>query len=58
VLEPIERAPWVIDVHWAARIEQKDTGEQYVVDSWFFDNGEPAAIFTRDEWKRGAEPHG
>jgi len=58
VLDPIDRAPWLLDVHWAARIEQLDTAEQYVVDSWFFDNGQPAAVFTLRDWKRGATPHG
>jgi hypothetical protein len=58
VLDPIDRAPWILDAHWAARIEQQDSGEQFIVDSWFFDNGEPAVIFTLRDWKRGAEPHG
>ncbi len=58
VLEPVRRAPWLVDVHWAARIQDREDGTEYVVDSWFFDNGQPAAIFTLPEWKRGAEPHG
>lgn len=58
VLDPVQRAPWFVDVHWAARIREHDTGEDYVVDSWFFDNGQPAAVFTLREWKSGAEPHG
>jgi hypothetical protein len=58
VLDPVERAPWLVDVHWAARIQELDSGAQYVVDSWFFDNGQPAAIFTLQDWKHGATPHG
>lgn len=58
VLEPVERAPWLFDVHWAARIRERASGEEYVVDSWFFDNGQPAAVFTLREWKKGAQPHG
>jgi len=58
VLDPVERAPHVFDVHWAARIEETDDEAQFVLDSWFFDNGQPAAVFSLDEWKRGAEPHG
>jgi len=58
VLEPVLRAPWLFDAHWAAHIRERESGRDYVVDSWFFDNGEPAAIFTLQEWKKGAEPHG
>lgn len=58
VLDPVERAPYVFNVHWAARIEEKNSHEQYIVDSWFLDNGEPALVFPLSDWKRGAEPHG
>lgn len=58
VLEPVARAPWLFDVHWAAHIRDLATGEDFVVDSWFFDNGQPAAVFTLREWKAGATPHG
>lgn len=58
VLTPIKRAPYLLDEHWAARIEEIASGEQYIVDSWFFDNGEPAAIIPLQEWMRGAEPNG
>ena len=57
VLEPIHRAPLLVNDHWSARIEEKATGAQYAVDSWFFDNGEPASIFPLNEWLKGAEPH-
>lgn len=58
VIEPIERAPLLINPHWAARIQETNSGEQYVVDSWFLDHGQPAVVFPLQEWKRGAEPHG
>lgn len=58
VLEPVKRAPWLVNVHWAAQIEETDDKRRYVVDSWFFDNGHPAAVFGLDDWKRGAHPHG
>jgi len=58
VLEPVRRAPLWLNDHWSARIEENETGEQYAVDSWFFDNGEPAAIFPILDWLKGAEPHG
>jgi hypothetical protein len=57
VLEPIRRAPLLVNDHWSARIEEIASGEQYAVDSWFFDNGEPASIFPLKEWLKGAEPH-
>lgn len=57
VLEPIDRAPHLLDVHWSARIQETESGEQYAVDTWFFDNGKPAAIFSLRDWLKGAEPH-
>ena len=43
--------------HWAARIAEIRTHQEFVVDSWFFPNGHPAVIFPLDEWMRGAKPH-
>jgi hypothetical protein len=56
VLEPVKRAPLIFNEHWSARIAEKESDEEFVVDSWFFDNGHPAAIFTLAEWLKGAEP--
>lgn len=58
VLEPIHRAPLLVNSHWSAMIQETENGEQFAVDSWFFDNGEPAAIFPLNEWLKGAEPNG
>ncbi|MGH8744315.1 MAG: hypothetical protein ACREUY_08565 [Burkholderiales bacterium] len=44
--------------HWAARIVDIRTGQQYAVDTWWFDNGKPAAIFRLDDWLKGARPGG
>lgn len=57
VLEPVKRAPLLVNDHWAARIVEKNTGQEFVVDSWFFDNGQPAFMVPLDEWLDGAEPH-
>lgn len=57
VLDPVKRAPLMINEHWAARIAEQGNGEEFVVDSWFFEPGQPAAIFTLEEWKNGAEPN-
>ncbi|MGH8757594.1 MAG: hypothetical protein ACRET9_05325, partial [Burkholderiales bacterium] len=42
--------------HWAARIAEIRTHQEFVVDSWFFANGHPAVIFPLDEWLKGAKP--
>ena len=57
VLESVKRAPFVVNVHWGARIAEKESGKEYVVDSWFFDNGHPAAIFPLEDWMSGARPN-
>jgi hypothetical protein len=56
VLDPVKRAPLLVNIHWAARIAEKRSGREYVVDSWFFDNGHPAAIFPLEDWLDGAKP--
>ena len=57
VLEPVKRAPLVVNDHWAARVAEKKTGRAFAVDSWFFDNGRPAFVAPLDEWLAGAEPN-
>ncbi|MCL4470639.1 MAG: hypothetical protein ACYC05_04890 [Sulfuricella sp.] len=56
VLEPARRAPLLVDDHWAARIVEKQSGQEFAVDSWFFDNGRPAVIFRLEDWLDGAKP--
>lgn len=56
VLEPARRAPFIVNDHWAARIQEKQGGQEFIVDSWFFDNGHPAAVFPLDDWLNGASP--
>lgn len=57
VLDPVSRAPLIFNEHWSARIAEKEGGEEFVVDSWFFDHGHPPVIYTLEEWKKGAEPN-
>jgi hypothetical protein len=57
VLDPMKRAPLLVNDHWAARIVEKKTGRAFAVDSWFFDNGQPAFVVPLDEWLAGAEPN-
>ena len=56
VLEPIVRSRWIFSAHWAARILDKTTGEFYAVDSWYFDNGQPAAVIQLEDWLKGRAP--
>jgi len=57
VRNPVKRAPMLVNVHWAALIEEIDNMHDFVVDSWFFDNGHPAAIFDLNDWLRGDSPN-
>lgn len=54
-LDPVRRAPLIFNEHWSARIAESGSGEEFVVDSWFFDHGHPAAIYGVEEWKKGAD---
>lgn len=57
VLEPVKRAPLLVNIHWAGRIVEKDSGREFAVDSWFFDNGQPAFVAPLEEWLSGARPN-
>jgi hypothetical protein len=58
VLQPLRRIRFIFAVHWAARIRQRETQQAYVVDSWYFDNGHPAAVLTLEDWLAGRRPDG
>lgn len=60
VLEPALRRSFLIFEHYSAQIEELekyvpdgDVPRRYVVDSWFFDNGQPAAVVPLDNWLAG-----
>lgn len=38
------------DQHWTGQLEELETGDRYVVDTWFYANGEMPVIQTTDEW--------
>ncbi len=57
VLEPLLRRRFIFAEHWAARIRERATQAVYVVDSWFFDNGQPAAVFELEDWLAGRTPN-
>jgi len=67
VLEPVLRHRVLIFDHFAAQIEEIDDSSlaaedappgRYVVDSWFFDNGQPAAVMPLANWQAGESPNG
>lgn len=55
VEERVHRATYIFDDHWAAQIRERDTGQIYVVDSWYHDNGQPPIIQILEDWKRKRE---
>lgn len=57
-LESMRRIHFFFAVHWAARIRDLGTQRAYVLDSWYFDNGHPAAVFPAEEWRAGRHPDG
>ncbi|TNF93432.1 MAG: hypothetical protein EP297_12585 [Gammaproteobacteria bacterium] len=46
----ISRSPLLFDVHWSAVIKQHTNNKSYVVDSWFYANGEVPVIQPVDQW--------
>jgi hypothetical protein len=42
--------------HTTAVIQERATGARFAVDSWFFDNGEPAYIVDLAAWSSGEDP--
>lgn len=57
VAEPARRGPLNLSFwHNTAVIEETGTGNRYAVDTWFNDNGHPAAIIPLDIWMSGYSP--
>lgn len=42
--------------HWTAVLRDKASGEDFAVDSWFGDHGEPVAVLPIGEWLDGKDP--
>lgn len=57
VLQPLRRRRFIFADHWAARVRDLETQGVYVVDSWFFDNGRPAAVIAVADWLAGRTPN-
>ena len=63
VLEPALRSRLLVFEHYSALIEDIEAAapldeRRYVVDSWFFDNGQPAAVMPLARWQAGESPYG
>jgi len=63
VLRPALRARLLVFEHYSAQIEEisapeeKDERARFVVDSWFFDNGQPAVVMPLAAWMAGEGPN-
>ena len=44
--------------HYTALVRDRHTGDQWVIDSWFRDNGELPDVVSLDIWKDGWKPVG
>ena len=44
--------------HWSARVVERDSRDEFAVDTWFLDPGQPATIYPLEVWQRGAYPSG
>jgi len=64
VLARVERRRFFIMQHYSAQIEESAPAAagadaaRYVVDSWYFDNGQPAAVLPLAGWLAGEDPDG
>ena len=48
-IERIQRRG-IVDAHWAGQIEEIVTGDRYVIDSWFHDNGMLPNVQLTEDW--------
>jgi hypothetical protein len=48
----------LLSEHWAARLVETGSREEWVVDTWFLDPGLPASVFSLRAWLDGADPPG
>jgi hypothetical protein len=45
-----------IGTHATAVVRETASGQRYVIDSWFYDNGTPAAVAPVEDWIAGWSP--
>lgn len=56
VEQPVRRVRWLVAEHWSARVVESVTGNEYAIDSWFYDLGTPAVVMRLADWRDGAPP--
>ena len=55
--EPVTRGYFVFGwPHTTATIREKNSADEYAVDSWFFDNGAEPVIIPLEQWRDGWNP--
>lgn len=55
VESPISRG-MLLTIHWGARISDKQTAEEFIIDRWFFDHGHHAAVLPIEDWMDRKDP--
>ncbi|OWY39698.1 hypothetical protein CEK28_06605 [Xenophilus sp. AP218F] len=56
VKEAAWRAPRILDLHFTAVLHDNAAGQDWAVDSWFKDFGEPPVVVPLSIWMTGYEP--
>ena len=54
--EIVWRNPLLINLHYASQIIDTNTGDSWVVDTWFLDFGKLATVMPYSQWKSGYSP--
>ncbi len=49
--KPVYRSPYLMGQHWAAQIQDQNSGQSYAVDSWQSNNGQRPVIQDIENWK-------
>jgi hypothetical protein len=52
VMEKALRSPLQLDIHWTAVVQDLQTREKWVIDSWYNVNGIPPIVQPLDDWMR------
>ncbi|WP_230623349.1 MULTISPECIES: hypothetical protein [Chromobacterium] len=53
---PAWRAPWILDLHYTGVLHDIAAGQDWAVDTWFRDFGEPPVVVPLSIWMKGYEP--
>ncbi|WP_440027459.1 hypothetical protein [Chromobacterium amazonense] len=53
---PEWRAPWILDLHYTGVLHDNAANQDWAVDTWFKDFGEPPVVVPLSVWMKGYEP--